>query len=166
LLFAVILINNDARREDQFNQALNGTEPSRETQGLTCLFFNYLNFLSMPGDISISKHKVKILRQKYPDGIDNDTLVYAWANTSNFFAWWDLDAFKDDMWELLKDALTNDETESSGTDRSNRIFLYENLVKLVEVTELLFIHKALQQKKKPKKKKKTTAPADSSQKNK
>jgi len=124
----------------------------------------------MPDDISISKHKVKILRQKYPHGIDNDTLVYAWANTRIFFDWWYLDAFKEDIWELLKDALTNDKDDSIGTDRSNRIFLYENLIKLVEVTELLFIHKALQQKKKPKKKKKkkkkTTGPAGSSPKNK
>ena len=65
-------------------------------------------------------------------------LSYEWRRINYFFELYSEEGASEDLWKMLKLALTNDEEETEGSERSNMIFLYEYTKELYEnVYELL-----------------------------
>ena len=67
-------------------------------------------------------------------------LPYEWRRIDYFFDLFDDEGWSEELWKMLKLALTNDEEETEGTERSNMIFLYEYTKELYENIYIL-LHK-------------------------
>jgi hypothetical protein len=63
-------------------------------------------------------------------------LSYEWQQVSEYFDFFGREGTAEDLWNMLKLALCND-GETTGTQRSNMIFLYEHIKELAENVWLL-----------------------------
>ena len=52
-------------------------------------------------------------------------LSYEWRRIDYFFELFNEEGASEELWKMLKLALTNDEEETEGKERSNMIFFYE-----------------------------------------
>ncbi len=59
-------------------------------------------------------------------------LSYEWRRINYFFELFNEEGASEELWEMLKLALTNEEEETEGRGRSNLIFLYEYTKELYE----------------------------------
>ena len=67
-------------------------------------------------------------------------LSYEWRRIDYFFEFFNEEGASEDLWEMLKLALTNDVEGTEGKERSNMIFLYEYTKELYENIYIL-LHK-------------------------
>ncbi len=75
-------------------------------------------------------------------------LSYEWRRIEYFFDLFDDEGWSEELWKMLKLALTNDEEGTEGNERSNMIFLYEYTKELYEnIYELLLQEKSKTNKK-------------------
>lgn len=75
-------------------------------------------------------------------------LSYEWRRIDYFFELYSEEGASEDLWKMLKLAITNDEEETEGSERSNMIFLYEYTKELYEnIYELLLQEKSKTHKK-------------------
>ena len=59
-------------------------------------------------------------------------LSYEWRRINYFFELFSDEGATEELWKMLKLALTNDEEETEGKERSNMIFVYEYTKELYE----------------------------------
>lgn len=59
-------------------------------------------------------------------------MPYEWRRIDYFFEWFPVDYGREQLWEMLKLALTFDDEGPEGHDRSNMISLYEYTIELYE----------------------------------
>jgi hypothetical protein len=75
---------------------------------------------------------------KDEDEKETDEEDHAWAVINNYIDFFGENETEMELWEMTKRALTNKEDETSAHDRSNMIFLYEELNKLVNAVVILY----------------------------
>ena len=73
-------------------------------------------------------------------GTRKKKLSYEWRRVDYFFELFNEEGASEELWEMLKLALTNDEEETEGRERSNMLFLYEYTKELYENIYIL-LHK-------------------------
>jgi len=66
-------------------------------------------------------------------------LSYEWRRIDYFFELFNEEGASEELWKMLKLALTNDEEETEGSERSNMIFLYEYTKELYENISILLV---------------------------
>lgn len=66
-------------------------------------------------------------------------LSYEWRRIDYFYELFNEEGASEDLWEMLKLALTNDEEETEGRERSNMLFLYEYTKELYENIYILLL---------------------------
>ncbi len=77
----------------------------------------------------------KIKQQK------NAETVWAWSVLEDLFRFFgDDSAAKEDLWEIVKVALTNENEYCEASDRHKIIFMYEKLMELFEAVYILNMH--------------------------
>jgi hypothetical protein len=59
-------------------------------------------------------------------------LPYEWRRINHFFELFNDNGASEELWKMVKLAVTNDEEETEGWERSNMIFLYESTKELYE----------------------------------
>ena len=74
------------------------------------------------------------------DRSDNEVSLTPLQRIEDFFSWFTPGSVKKELLDLLFVALSSEDADSwDGRDRSDRIFLYRQLVSLVEATHSIFI---------------------------
>lgn len=76
-------------------------------------------------------------------------LPYEWRRVNYFFTLFDEESSTEHLWKMLKLALTNEEENTEGSERSNMIFFYEHITELVENIYILSQEKKKENKKEP-----------------
>lgn len=72
---------------------------------------------------------------------NNENVRWAVEAVKGFFLFYGNDkAVKEDLWEMVKVALTNEADETSAHERDKMIFLYEKLSELAEAAYVLHQH--------------------------
>jgi hypothetical protein len=69
---------------------------------------------------------------------DDDDEMKAWSVVEAYFDFFGEEGTAEDLWEMTKRSLTNEEDHTSAHDRSNMIFLYEELKKLTDAVAVLY----------------------------
>ena len=77
--------------------------------------------------------------KKIAKGKKKKKLSYEWRRIDYFFELFNEEGASEDLWEMLKLALTNDEEETEGRERSNMLFLYEYTKELYENIYILLL---------------------------
>lgn len=70
-------------------------------------------------------------------GKKNKKLPYEWRRIDHFFELFSEEMACDELWKMVKLAITNDEEETEGWERSNMIFIYEYTKELYELLYIL-----------------------------
>lgn len=70
--------------------------------------------------------------KKIAKGKKKKKLSYEWRRIDYFFELFNEEGASENLWEMLKLALTNEEENTDGSERSNMIFLYEYTKELYE----------------------------------
>jgi hypothetical protein len=69
---------------------------------------------------------------------DDDDETKAWAVVEAYLDFFGEEGTAEELWEMTKRSLTNEEDQTSAHDRSNMIFLYEELKKLTDAVVVLY----------------------------
>lgn len=78
-------------------------------------------------------------KENIAKGKKKKKLSYEWRRIDYFFELFNEEGASEELWEMLKLALTNDEEETEGRERSNMIFLYEYTKELYELLYILLM---------------------------
>ena len=71
---------------------------------------------------------------------NNQDVIWAWAVLEDLFRFFgDDNAAKEDLWEMVKVALTNENEYCEAGDRHKILFMYEKLEELFEAVYILHV---------------------------
>ncbi|MEI9911758.1 MAG: hypothetical protein WDO71_20180 [Bacteroidota bacterium] len=86
-------------------------------------------------------------QEEEKEGEEPGDKTHAWAVIREYIAFFGEDGTAEELWEMVKRSLTNEEDETSAHDRSKMIFVYEELKKLVDAVVILYKLRLKQQRK-------------------